>query len=251
MIFYFTATGNSKYAAEKLAAQTGEHMIDIAYAWKHNLFDYDISADELLIFVVPVFAETLPGIVGLFIERLELNGYSDQYVYGVFTCGESSGYESAALRASLAAKGISFNGSFDIVMPDNFIVWSDIPPKQRLEAILDEADKTLDDVIKAIKSRARGTIYTSEPEMPYFPLQEISTAKGTSKLYADEKCTACGLCETLCPMRVIIPDYEGKPRWEGGCTMCFACLHRCPSGAVQHGNDTIRKGRYINPYVIL
>jgi NAD-dependent dihydropyrimidine dehydrogenase PreA subunit len=52
-------------------------------------------------------------------------------------------------------------------------------------------------------------------------------------------------------MRCIRLDASGRPYWEGSCTMCFACLHRCPANAVQYGNETQNKGRYINPEVDL
>ena len=249
MIFFFTGTGNSKYAAEKLAMQTNDRITDIGAAWKSGSFDYDVASDERIGFVVPVYAGTLPGIVGLFIEKMSLQGYANQYTYGVFTCGENSGYETAALNAALAAKSIGFNGSFDLVMPDNFIVWSDIPPKPELDDILASADSALDGIIADVKAKTNGRIDTAAPQMPYFPNQAVSTAGGTSKLHADDKCTSCSLCEDMCPMSVIKIDENKKPVWEGSCTMCFACLHRCPAQAVQHGGDTAGKGRYINPNV--
>jgi ferredoxin len=226
-------------------------VVDIGAAWKSGRFEYEISGDERLGFVVPVFAGTLPGIVGLFLERLALKGYARQYTYGVFTCGASSESESAALGAALAAKSIGYNGSYDLVMPDNFIVWSDIPPKARLDAILANADRTLDSIIAAVKARADGNIGASAPRMTYFPNQEVSTAGGTSKLHADGKCTSCGACRDICPMGVINLDDSGKPTWEGSCTMCLACLHRCPAQAIQHGGDTQNKSRYVNPNVAL
>jgi NAD-dependent dihydropyrimidine dehydrogenase PreA subunit/flavodoxin len=251
MIFYFSATGNSKYAAEKIAEATGDRVQSIGEALRGGRYEYDIAADERLGFVVPVFAATLPGAVGLFIEKLALKGYSDQFVYAVFTCGESSGFESAALYTMLDAKSIGFNGSFDLVMPDNFIIWSDVPPQDRLEAILSESDRQLTRIITAIQSKTNGKIDRATPSMLYFALQEISSSKGTSKLSADDHCTSCGLCVEICPMGVIGMDGNNRPVWEGSCALCLACLHRCPARAVQHGNDTQNKGRYVNPYVTM
>ena len=42
-----------------------------------------------------------------------------------------------------------------------------------------------------------------------------------------------------------IVDHE--PVWEGDCTMCLACLHRCPHNAVEYADQTLRKKRYQNP----
>ena len=42
----------------------------------------------------------------------------------------SSGQAGAALYHALKAKELPYNGDFELVMPDNFIVWSNIPEKQ-------------------------------------------------------------------------------------------------------------------------
>ena len=251
MIFYFTATGNSLYAAEKLAAATNDRLVSISKALRDEQFDFDVTGDEYLGFVVPTFAWTLPGAAALFIKKLNLTGYKSQYVYGVFTCGASSGSESAALATLLMEKSIGYNGSFDLVMPDNFIIWSEVPSPARLEAILDNTDRTLEKIIAAVRAKKDGTIGTGKPKDLYMPLEDISTSKNNSKFHVTDACIGCGLCMTLCPMRCIKPDDNCHPVWEGRCTMCLTCLHRCPSKAIQYGSDTQNKGRYVNPRVKL
>ncbi len=247
MTFYFSATGNSQYAAEKIAAATGDRLISIGQALRDGHFDYDVSKDTYLGFVIPTFAWTLPGAVARFIEKMKLKGYNNQYTFGAFTCGESTGSEATALYTMLKSKGIALSNAFDLVMPDNFIVWSDVPAPSRLDSILKNADKVLAGIIESVSSKTPGNVDEVQPKDLYMPMQELSSSKKTSKLFADGKCTACGLCMTLCPMRCITPDEKGHPLWEGTCTMCLACLHRCPTAAIQHGNDTQKKGRYVNP----
>lgn len=250
MIFYFSATGNSQYAAEKIAEATGDRLISIGQALRDAHVDFDITKDDYLGFVLPTFAWTLPGAVAMFIDKLNLTGYSNQYVYGVFTCGESSGNESAALKTQLSAKSLGFNGSFDLVMPDNFIIWSDIPSPARLESMLKNADKSLDKIIDVIKQKKPATLDKGTPKDLCMPMETISSSKNTSKFFADETCNGCGQCMTLCPMQCIQADGKGHPLWEGTCTMCLSCLHRCPQKAIQHGKDTQSKGRYTNPHVV-
>lgn len=249
MIFYFSATGNSQYAAEKIAAATGDRLISIGQALRDGHDAYDITKDEYLGFVVPTFAWTLPGVVAEFIEKLSLTGCENQYVYGVFTCGESTGSEAAALKVILKSKGITLGRTFDLVMPDNFIIWSDVPSPAQLDGILNNADKVLARIITAVITKLPGDVDAGTPKDLYMPMEEISTSKKTSKFYADEKCTSCGLCMELCPMRCIKADENGRPLWEGTCTLCLSCLHRCPAQAIQYGKDTQNKGRFVNPNV--
>ena len=249
MIFYFSATGNSQYAAEKIAEATNDRLVSIGRALRDEQFDIDITNDAYLGFILPTFAWTLPGAVALFIQKLNLTGYAEQFVYGVFTCGASSGSESAALGSLLKEKSVGYNGSYNLVMPDNFIIWSDIPSPAQLETILNNADRKLDSIIDLIRAKKDGTVGAGKPKDLYMPMEEISTAKATSKFYATDACTACGLCMDICPTRCIEPDSNGHPLWEGTCTMCLSCLHRCPAMAVQYGQDTLKKDRYVNPRV--
>lgn len=40
-----------------------------------------------------------------------------------------------------------------------------------------------------------------------------------------------------------------KPEWGKKCTQCLACIHYCPTKAIQYGKGTQGKGRYRNPNV--
>jgi flavodoxin len=48
MIFWFSSTGNSQHAAEKIAAATGERTISIGAALRDGHYDFDISGDSRL-----------------------------------------------------------------------------------------------------------------------------------------------------------------------------------------------------------
>ena len=59
----------------------------------------------------------------------------------------------------------------------------------------------------------------------------------------EEKCTACGLCERICP-RDNIKRPEGSPVWEHRCVECLGCLHICPVKAIDYGEITKGRKRY-------
>ena len=54
MIFYFTGTGNSLYAAQKLA-DDGEKIVSIVDALRSKTFHYTLKDNEPLGFVFPVY----------------------------------------------------------------------------------------------------------------------------------------------------------------------------------------------------
>jgi ferredoxin/flavodoxin len=45
------------------------------------------------------------------------------------------------------------------------------------------------------------------------------------------KCTGCGLCVELCPMKNIT-DTDGHPVWGQNCLLCFTCHMKCPEEAI-------------------
>ena len=91
MIFYFSATGNSKYAAGRIASSTEDRLISLKDAVRGRSYRYDVSREERIGFVFPVYFWGLPSILRFFVKKLELTGYRNQYVYAVLTCGSSTG----------------------------------------------------------------------------------------------------------------------------------------------------------------
>jgi len=58
-----------------------------------------------------------------------------------------------------------------------------------------------------------------------------------------DKCTACGMCERICP-RENIKRPEGQPVWQHKCVECLGCLHICPVKAIDYGEITRSRKRY-------
>ena len=59
----------------------------------------------------------------------------------------------------------------------------------------------------------------------------------------ETKCVSCGKCVELCPLNNITL-IDGKPVWGNHCTHCMACLHRCPTEAIEYKKKTQSKPRY-------
>jgi len=52
MIFYFTATGNSRFVAERIAAETGDQLIDIAECVRVGSYSFVLEPDEAIGFEI-------------------------------------------------------------------------------------------------------------------------------------------------------------------------------------------------------
>ncbi|WP_158211969.1 EFR1 family ferrodoxin [Methanobrevibacter sp. 87.7] len=84
MIFYFSATGNSKYVSKSIADTTNDKIIDIINIenYKFNLED-----NESIGFVFPTYFWGVPPIMLDFIDKVEFSNYNNNYVYSISTYG--------------------------------------------------------------------------------------------------------------------------------------------------------------------
>ncbi len=103
MIFYFSATGNSKYTAECISAD-GEQLVSIAAAVDKKEYDFSVS-DERVGFVSPTYNWTLPSIVSEFLQKLTLHFGAKPYMYYVATYGTTSGASTAMADHMMRKKG--------------------------------------------------------------------------------------------------------------------------------------------------
>ena len=98
MIFYFTGTGNSQYAAQKLVSDD-ERLVSVVECLRKDNYTFEIAENESVGLVFPVYFGGLPVAVRQFIERLRLNAVP-AYLYGVLTSGGSPAGAGAMLRRS-------------------------------------------------------------------------------------------------------------------------------------------------------
>jgi MinD superfamily P-loop ATPase len=69
------------------------------------------------------------------------------------------------------------------------------------------------------------------------------------KFALDGKCTGCGTCEKICPVKNIRLA-EGKPVWLHACEQCAACFSWCPKEAIS-GTNLAARTHYTNSNITL
>lgn len=245
MIFYFTGTGNSLFAAKRLLDKD-ELLVNIADAINNNNYEFTVKEGEKIGFVFPVYFYTVPSIVAGFISKLNL--LNADYVYAVITCGGSIGQAGNVLKKLLKERGVNLKFVSSLLMPDNSMLFYQIPPVSKAKSRLSDADSILKNIKAKIESCEVSKIGNSTIISDLIG-KGYKWCSGTKKYYADQNCTGCGLCEKNCPEKVIVLK-DKKPAWiKPACSKCSACINRCPANAIQYGKGTIRRNRYVNPEV--
>ena len=254
MIFYFSGTGNSLYIAKDIAQYNEESLISIAdlVNGEKDLYEYDLKDNEIIGFVYPIYAWAPPEMVIKFINKLKINNYKKNYIFTVATCGENIGNTIKTLDKCLKKKSLYLNSGFSIPMPNNYIILGNVDTKEVEKKTLLTAEDTLKNINNIIKERKKDIYQVEKGFMPAVLTSVINPmfnkmALNTKKFYADDRCISCGLCESICNSKNI--KVQGKPIWGKACTQCLACIHLCPTKAIQYGKGTESKGRYKNPNI--
>ena len=244
MILYYTGTGNSAYAARRIAAAIGDEAVDLF----SRLRDEDtspIESQKPWVIVTPTYAWRVPRIVRDWLDKTELRGARE--IYFVMTCGSEIGNAGSYAEKWCRGKGLCFKGCAGVVMTENYIVMFSAPsPKEeaeiivrangRIDSLAQSIAKGEDFVLPQIKLMDR--IYSGVVNDAFYPVFVKS-----KKFRATSECIGCGKCAALCPKKCIRIE-NGKPVWSEGCTHCMACICRCPKQAIEYGSHTKGLRRY-------
>jgi len=248
MIFYFSGVGNSAWVARKLAEKLQDKVLPIAEEIRTEM-EYDLSPDERVGFVFPVYGWEPPKIVMDFVRRMTLK-QAPSFLYFVCTCGDDTGKTADVFMSALRAKGWSCHASYSVLMPDTYVCLPgfDIDGEEELKRKTQNAaarvDFMGDELSRRVVMDKHGCFEGAFPKVKTYVLGGLFRAFLISPkpFHATDACVACGLCEKRCPVHNI--KVGEKPQWGDDCTMCLACYHACPQHAIHYGNRTKNKGQY-------
>lgn len=247
MILYFSGTGNSEYIAKQVGKQIDDEVINLFSKIREH--DYSaVNSDKPWVIVVPTYSWQIPHIVRDWLLKADLQGSKE--VYFILTCGSSIGDAQRSIKELCEVKQLNHMGCIGIVMPENYIALFKAPDDEKAREIISKAVQSLSDITECISQNK--PFNTRKTNI----INRISTTVSNKlfykfivkdkPFYTKDSCTSCGLCERVCPMGNIKLT-EGKPVWNGNCTHCMACICSCPAKAIEYGNKTKKKVRYLCP----
>lgn len=244
MIYYFSGTGNSKWAAKRLAQKTNDIARSMVDMVKAKEAPAPVDEHDVLGIVFPIYAWSTPKYVTDFVKRIKV--HKKAFVYAVATCESETGFAFAWLK-----RHVHLNSCYSVMMPNNYILMGlGVENEASQHRKIAEARMELETIGDNILARREeNKIFPGA--MPFLnsfiiaPLFRLS--RSDRKFYADKKCIGCGKCEDVCPISDIRLE-NGKPVWQHKkCMQCCACINRCPVRAIQYGNATQNSGRYVFP----
>ena len=251
IIYYFSGTGNAKFAAEKIAFHARQNNIPVSLnniASSKTDFK-EIDKNCLVVFCYPTHGFNAPPVVLNFISKfpknksrvLLLNTRAGMKLFKMHTPG-LGGIALWLPSIMLLIKGYKPSGWQPLDMPSN---WISLHPGLRLKSvafIISRCEQTLAKFTE--KGLIGKPILTGLFWLPvdillipvavgYYFFGRFAIAK---TFYANYNCTNCGACLKNCPVNAIIEKYN-RPFWTFKCESCMKCMNSCPDRAIEtaHG----------------
>jgi ferredoxin/flavodoxin len=249
IIFYFTGTGNSLKVAKDVANVIKNcKVISMSSASYTAFSEYNFFDDvERIGFIYPVYGGP-PNFVKKFISELTFQKDKNIYYFAVVTCGSFKWNSISTIKDKLMEKEITLNAGFAIKMVANAIGLYNIA--NDVEKILKKAQIKINCIAEKIKSKENNTILNSDPLIFLHNKFAKSLPAMDNNYNISENCIGCKICSKVCPVKNI-EIINKKPVFKHTCEQCMACIHLCPSEAINYKDKTQNKKRYINPDVTI
>ena len=244
MVLYFSGTGNSRYIAQRIAEALGDELLSMNDRIKAGDTS-PVTSDERLVIVTPTNAWRIPRIVRDWLVKTSFPNAKQAWF--VMTCGSEIGNAAKYNRGLCQGKQLTYMGTAQIIMPENYIAMFNAPQAEEARQIVARAEPDIDRVTAAIAAnqafpQPRNNLYDRFMSGPVNPVFYAGFVKAKA-FAAGDACTGCGACAERCPMNNIAIR-AGKPVWGTACTHCMACLCYCPKEAIEYGKKSRGKPRY-------
>lgn len=254
MIFYFSCTGNTQWAARTLANTLEERLVFMNDDSLKGA-PYTLSPNERIGFCFPVHGWRPPVMVRRFISHLEVAGAAGHHCWALCTAGDTVGEAMDIFCSDLSARGIQVNSTYSLLMPESYVglPFMDVDKPEREREKIAAATKALEAYGLLILHRANGEHHIVRGRWPRINSRVIGHVFVkrllTDKPFhvVDERCERCGRCAKSCPTGALSCKKGALPQWshDGRCLSCFACYHHCPHHAIEYGRRTKNKGQYV------
>ena len=246
MILFFSGCGNSEFIAKELARLTSDNAIKIDLS--DSKPSANLAPDEPLGIVCPVYSWAVPRVVTDYLKRLQIN-IKPSYHYLACTCGDNVGNTAERFASFAQSLGWTLHFAYSFIMPETYVNLPgfklDTPEGEQRK--IETVRHNLPTVAQRILRREKG-FDVVRGKLPWFNTYITNTLFyklliTDRKFHVADFCISCGLCERSCPLHNIKMN-NGHPSWNGNCTNCMSCYHRCPKNAISFGKATIGKGQY-------
>ena len=250
VIFYYSATGNTRFAARYLAEKLHTEAVDILKS--DSPFSIPDEKETIGI-MFPIYCWGIPPVVERFLQKIVAEVPAATYVWGVCTCGDEAGTAMKRFNALFEkGRGRGADAIFSVTMPNTYVMLPgfDVDNPEVEKRKLDDAPLRLDNIADAVAQRKRDIYDVAQGSLPalrsaIFPIFK-KWGVTTKWWHVADNCIGCGKCAKICPAGNIKMK-DSRPEWGCRCFSCCACYHCCPVKAISYASFTKNKSQYLCP----
>jgi len=235
VMFYFSATGNSKYIAELFCRETGAQTECYSIEDEADFVRLIVNED-VVGFCYPVYGSRVPRLMREFVTA-HLDALKNKKIVIFCTQMGGSGDGARALTDLFPRRYIDVIYAEHFLMPNNVcnLLFLPLAGEKLTEWYLKKAHKKIISVcadIKINKIRRRGFNPGSRAlgmiQGVFMPGIERRALK---KVWINSDCDLCRLCVSVCPVKNL--KYENdKIETNNNCMICYRCINQCPKKAI-------------------
>ncbi len=246
-IYYFSGTGNTLIIVEELCKTLRELGKNVNLMRMETADPRNINIKHTLGLAFPVAAFSTFPLVWEFVHSLSRGNGCE--VFMLDTLGGFSGGLVGPMKKVLLKNSYLPIGAKEIVMPSNF---GKIESPEKIEQKKAKA-------LAKVKAYAENLV-TGKTRWNRLPiLGDLVGLLGRSKYpwrfmgkkiqIHNTKCSKCGLCAKLCPIRLI--EMQDFPVKHDGCQVCMRCIAFCPEQAISFSNKFKKRYKAVEAKALL
>ena len=242
VLYYFSGTGNTKWAADKLQESFERYGLQLDLKSMEEEKRADTRGYSFLVIGTPVYAEIEPRIVEDFVSTVPVSETQTRcIVYSTQGAAKCSAVK--RISSELAKKGYDISCEAMIEMPNNFhFYFGKEPSDKKMRKVMIGAERKLRRLARDFSSEKEHKTKTFALRLSVGAFAgkmfRKSIPKLSQNLSASSDCIKCGLCLRNCP--------KGNITFEGGraiihsnCILCLRCIHLCPENAILYKGKRI------------
>lgn len=247
MVLYFSGTGNTEYIAKLIADGLDDECLDLFDRIRAN-DQSPLYSEKAYIICVPIYVCEMPLFLIKYLKSINFNG--NKKVYFIFTSGGYCGSAKVQAKFFSFQKKLKFAGCAEFVMPRNYVannryaMDSETVIHKKIETATKKVGQVVQDIQNGKKLKSRHVWLFETLIITPFALLWTKYKLVAKDFYTTDGCVGCRICEKVCPLNNIQMT-DQRPKWGDNCTHCMACIAKCPKKAIEFGNKTQGKQRYL------
>lgn len=239
-IFYFSGTGNTKWAAEKLNQLFNEngHSSDFCSIEEIDLEEalLRLQGVDCIGFAYPIYLQNMPRIMRNFIndltELIVKNNFDVKKSFFLNTYGYTNAYGVFKAKRLLKKTNINTFGYINIKMTDSTksVIGEELPIEIKENSVF--IFKKFINIFNSNKKFIKGV----NPKLIIGSIlarvfEHILVDNYRNMKVNVELCSKCMKCLGECPVKCIQFKYN-EFSFSSACEACMRCIHYCPAHAI-------------------